>query len=179
MINAISDAEFGLNGCGPLARLGKIGDREVVHLYPNNLKNRFLAASAFPHNFRSHSRLAYRQWSLAPNKNSEEPPCQNSDSSGCLGISAQDRGLKDLVKKAGASVDAMRVDKAFMSGCMRRCGIDEIAFKGSYKDADGNEYSGEMRIIAGKENPETKDDTNKETSRDCDDRHDSRDHDYE
>ncbi len=45
------------------------------------------AALALPHNFDSHSRLASRQWSLAPNQNSEEPPCQILDSSGCFGIS--------------------------------------------------------------------------------------------
>jgi exodeoxyribonuclease V beta subunit len=55
-------------------------------LYRNNLKNRFLATSALPHNFNSHSRLASGQWSLAPNQNSEEPPCQNSDSSDYFGI---------------------------------------------------------------------------------------------
>ena len=57
-------------------------------LYPNNLKNRFLTSSGLPHHFRSHSRLASRQWSFAPNKNSEDPPCQNPDSSSCLGISS-------------------------------------------------------------------------------------------
>src|SRR5579862_2181211 len=55
-------------------------------LYRNNLKNRFLAASDFPHNLHSYSGLAVRQWSLAPNANSEDPPCQNSDSSSYFGI---------------------------------------------------------------------------------------------
>ena len=57
-----------------------------IVIYRNNLKNRFLAASALPQNFDSHSRLALRQWSLAPNQNSEEPPCQIPDSSGYFGI---------------------------------------------------------------------------------------------
>ena len=55
-------------------------------LYTNNLKNRFLTASGLPHNFCSHLRLASRQWSLAPNKNSEDPSCQIPDSSSCLCI---------------------------------------------------------------------------------------------
>ena len=55
-------------------------------LYRNNLKNRFLTASAFPQNSCLHSRLGPRQWSLAPDKNFEGPPCQNPDSSGCFGI---------------------------------------------------------------------------------------------
>jgi hypothetical protein len=53
---------------------------EQKNLYRSNLKNRFLAASALPQNFRSHSCLASRQWSLAPNKNFEEPLCQIPDS---------------------------------------------------------------------------------------------------
>jgi hypothetical protein len=57
-----------------------------VILYRNNLKNPFVTASALSHNFRSHSRLASRQWTLAPNKNSEEPLCHIPDSSGCFGI---------------------------------------------------------------------------------------------
>jgi predicted GH43/DUF377 family glycosyl hydrolase len=56
------------------------------HIYTNNLKNRFLTSSALPQNFRLHSRLAYQQWSLAPDENSEEPPCQTPDSSSCLCI---------------------------------------------------------------------------------------------
>jgi hypothetical protein len=32
MINAVSDDEFGLNGCGPLAGFGKMGDRKAVFL---------------------------------------------------------------------------------------------------------------------------------------------------
>jgi len=55
-------------------------------IYRNNLKNRVLAASGLPHNFDSHSRLASRQWSLAPIQNSEDPPCQIPDSSSCFGI---------------------------------------------------------------------------------------------
>src|SRR5580704_1601140 len=58
------------------------------YLYRNNLKNRFLTASALPQNFCSHSRLAHAQWSLAPNTNSEEPPGQIPDSSDCFGISS-------------------------------------------------------------------------------------------
>src|ERR1700719_3098743 len=56
-------------------------------LYTNNLKNRFLTASSLPQHFCSHLRLASRQWSLAPNKNSEDPSCQIPDSSSCLCIS--------------------------------------------------------------------------------------------
>jgi predicted AAA+ superfamily ATPase len=59
------------------------------NLYPNNLKNWVSTSSALPHNFRSHSRLASRQWSLAPNKNSEEPPCRIPNFSSCLGIHYQ------------------------------------------------------------------------------------------
>src|SRR5579862_1513813 len=55
-------------------------------LYRNNLKNRFLTASASPQNFCPHSCLASRQWSFAPDKNFEEPPCQIPDSSSCFGI---------------------------------------------------------------------------------------------
>lgn len=62
-------------------------------LYPNNLKNRFLTASDLPQNFRSHSRLARGQWSLAPNKNSGDPPCQIPDFSNCLGITAAQEEL--------------------------------------------------------------------------------------
>jgi len=51
------------------------------------MKNRVLAASGLPHNFDSHSRLASRQWSLAPIQNSGDPPCQIPDSSSCFGIS--------------------------------------------------------------------------------------------
>ena len=45
------------------------------HLYRNNLKNRFLTASALPENSRLHSALASGQWSLAPAKNFEAPSC--------------------------------------------------------------------------------------------------------
>jgi hypothetical protein len=125
MINAVSDDEFGLSCCGPLAGLGKMGGREVFVL------------------------------------------------------SAQDRRAKDFVKKVRAYSDAMNTPKTFMSGCMRQCGIDEIVFKGAYKDAVGNEYTAEVKIVGGKDNSENRVDGNNEESRDCDDRHDSRDHDYE
>jgi hypothetical protein len=70
-----------------------------LDVYRNNLKNQFLTASAFPQNFDSHSRLASRQWSLAPNQNSEEPPCQNSNSSSYFGITDPDSVLSmDLDK---------------------------------------------------------------------------------
>src|SRR5690242_11351500 len=55
-------------------------------LYRKNLKNRFLAASGLPQNLHSHSGLASRQWSLAPNANFEDPPCQIPDSSSYFGI---------------------------------------------------------------------------------------------
>jgi hypothetical protein len=58
----------------------------VVDLYRNNLKNRFLAASAWQHILGLHSRLAYRQWSLAPDSKSAPLPCQIPDSSSCFGI---------------------------------------------------------------------------------------------
>src|SRR5579872_5769568 len=56
------------------------------HLYRNYLKNRFSAASDLPENSCSRSCLGHRQWSLAVNKNSQDPPCQNSDSSNNFGI---------------------------------------------------------------------------------------------
>src|SRR5476649_1621501 len=79
-------------------------------IYTNNMKNRFLTASGLPQHFCSHSRplrasslrspafltnsppdclsvsAASRQWSLAPNKNAEDPSCQIPDSSSCLCI---------------------------------------------------------------------------------------------
>jgi len=58
----------------------------ILAVYPNNLKSWFLTASALPHNFCPHSRLAYRQGQLAPDKNSGEPPCQIPNFSSCLGI---------------------------------------------------------------------------------------------
>ncbi len=58
----------------------------ITCLYQNYLKNRFLAALALLHNFDPHSRLASRQWSLLPDQNYEEPPCQNPDSSSSFGI---------------------------------------------------------------------------------------------
>src|SRR6202035_5630843 len=57
-----------------------------LYLYRNNLKNRFLIASAFPQNFCLRSCLVHAQWSLAPDENFEKPPCQIPDSSGCFGI---------------------------------------------------------------------------------------------
>ncbi len=63
-------------------------------LYRNNLKNRFLAASAFSQNSHAHLCLASRQWSLAPHENFEEPSCQTPDSSGCFGIGLEKRGKK-------------------------------------------------------------------------------------
>jgi len=65
-------------------------DEVPRELYRNNLKNRFLSASALPHNFRSHSRLASGQWSLTPNKNFEEPSCQIPDPSSYFGINEMD-----------------------------------------------------------------------------------------
>ncbi len=67
---------------------------QVVGVYRNNLKDRFLAASAFPQNSHTHSCLASRQWSLAPHENFEEPSCQNPDSSGCFGMDASLLGKK-------------------------------------------------------------------------------------
>ena len=94
-----------------------------LKLYPNNLKNRFLTSSGLPQNFRSHSRLAARQWSFAPNKNSEDPPCQNPDSSSCLGITASkacdtlirllDNAQSDSIKHRVA-VDMLNMTLKFM-----------------------------------------------------------------
>jgi hypothetical protein len=55
-------------------------------LYPRRLENWFLTASALPQNFYPHSRLASRQWSLAPDKSSEEPPCQIPNFRDALGM---------------------------------------------------------------------------------------------
>jgi hypothetical protein len=55
-------------------------------LYRNNLKNRFLTASAFSQNSHLRSRLGVAQWTLAPDENFEKPPCQIPDPSGCFGI---------------------------------------------------------------------------------------------
>src|SRR5271156_6625592 len=57
-------------------------------IYPNNLKNWFSTASALPQNDCPCSCLASRQWSLAPDKNFEEPPGQIPNFSSCLGINA-------------------------------------------------------------------------------------------
>src|SRR5271170_3342753 len=57
-----------------------------VEVYRNNLKNRFLTASAFSQNSHLRSRLVHAQWPLAPDENFEKPPCQFPDSSGCFGI---------------------------------------------------------------------------------------------
>ncbi|MDP1608739.1 MAG: inverse autotransporter beta domain-containing protein [Chlamydiales bacterium] len=66
---------------------------ELLPLYRNNLKNQFLAASALPQNFCLRSHLASGNGRLLQTKNSEEPLCQNPDSSGYFGIS-----LEDLMK---------------------------------------------------------------------------------
>src|SRR5271156_7171650 len=55
-------------------------------IYPNNLKNWFSTASALPQNDCPCSCLASRQWSLAPDKNFEEPPGQIPNFSSFLGI---------------------------------------------------------------------------------------------
>ena len=69
-------------------------------LYRNNLKNRFLSASALPHNFRSHSRLGLGQWSLAPNKNFEEPSCQIPDPSSYFGISCYSSSVNSFKRSS-------------------------------------------------------------------------------
>ena len=58
----------------------------LLFVYPRNLKNCFLTPSALPQNFCLHSCLGLWQWSLAPDKNSEEPPCQIPNFSSFLGI---------------------------------------------------------------------------------------------
>src|SRR5690348_14818371 len=45
-------------------------------IYPSELKNCFLAVSVLSQIFHPLSRLAYRQWSLAPVEKSEKPPGQ-------------------------------------------------------------------------------------------------------
>jgi hypothetical protein len=55
-------------------------------LYRNNLKNRFLAASAFRSVLLLARALPLGQWSLVPDQNGAELPGQNPDSSGCFGI---------------------------------------------------------------------------------------------
>src|SRR5579872_1850499 len=66
---------------------------EAFHdIHRNNLKNRFLAASALSQNLDSHSCLAMRQWSFAPNQDSEELPCRIPDSSSCFGTSGTNYG---------------------------------------------------------------------------------------
>jgi UDP-N-acetylglucosamine pyrophosphorylase len=74
------------------------------------LKNRDFDKET-PQNFCLHSRLGHRQWSLAPDKNSEEFLCQNPDSSSCLCIHDQkeaqiwkcERFIFDLLDYARAS----------------------------------------------------------------------------
>ncbi len=80
------------------------------HAYQNNLKNRFLAASAFPQNLHAHSRLARGQWSLAPHANFEEPPCQIPDSSSYFGITVGPRSEtiieeEEELESAGIGID--------------------------------------------------------------------------
>ncbi len=112
-------------------------------LYQNNLKNRFLAAPypkddaslgtpaalALPHNFDSHSRLASRQWSLAPNQNSEEPPCQIPDSSGCFGM-----------KKSWDPDALKRALNAILPECIRIHELEEISHFHPTLDAKEKEY---------------------------------------
>ena len=57
-----------------------------MKIYRNNLKNRFLAVSALPQIFCLRSCLASSNGHSLQTKNSEEPPCQNPDSSSCFGI---------------------------------------------------------------------------------------------
>ncbi len=79
-----------------------------------NLKNRVLAASALSQNFCFHSRLVSRQWSLAPNKNSGGPPCQNPDSSSYFDM-VEIKGLSKRFPKT--SSDAIkRLDASFPTG---------------------------------------------------------------
>ena len=80
-------------------------------LYPNNLKNRILPASDLPHIFRPHFGSCLSTRPLAsppqrtkrpsgtpgPDKKSEEPPCQISDFSSCLGIEEALRRKVDIV----------------------------------------------------------------------------------
>jgi len=87
---------------------------EPAPIYRNNLKNRVLAPSALPQNFDAHSRLALRQWSLAPHQNSEELPCQIPDSSGCFGIHEIERRLK-IVEVVGAQPSTPSLLKIFLS----------------------------------------------------------------
>ena len=76
-----------------------------LYLYRNNLKNRFLAASDRTQNFHSHSRLASRQWALAPNENFESPSCQIPDSSDYFGICRHDETAWTLSGKHTGRTD--------------------------------------------------------------------------
>src|SRR5579862_7263205 len=57
-----------------------------LEIYPNNLKNRFLALSASPQIFRPALAPCLLALPLARDEKSGTPPCQIPDSSGCLGI---------------------------------------------------------------------------------------------
>src|SRR5271156_6409031 len=74
-------------------------DRRIFTVYPNNLKNWFSTASALPQNDCPCSCLASRQWSLAPDKNFEEPPGQIPNFSSCLGIQPAYGWIKKGVRK--------------------------------------------------------------------------------
>ena len=93
-----------------LTASGPCGPVRFAHLLPCQTVHWTVCLCPQPHNFRSHSRplrasslrspaslansppdclpvsAASRQWSLAPNKNSEDPSCQIPDSSSCLCI---------------------------------------------------------------------------------------------
>ncbi len=70
-----------------------------MQLDTNYLKNRFLMASALPRIFCLRLRLAYRQWSLSPDKKSGEPPDQNPDSSSSLCITPFLESGKERIEK--------------------------------------------------------------------------------
>lgn len=85
----LADENFGTWDMGLTRLLWGIARAEegIIPLCRNNLNNRVFAASALPQNSDLHSRLALKQWSLAPDQNFEEPSCKIPDSLSCFGIS--------------------------------------------------------------------------------------------
>jgi hypothetical protein len=69
-----------------LEAIGEYQKKAASVLYPNNLMIWFWASSVLPSKICPHSCLAYRQWSLAPDRHLKEPPCPIPKSSSCLGI---------------------------------------------------------------------------------------------
>ncbi len=68
--------------------LNETVDFQIIYtsVYRNNLKNRFLAVSAWQHILGLHSPLAIRQWWLAPDAKICAASLPKTDSSGYFGI---------------------------------------------------------------------------------------------